>query len=126
MLVPHAEVSIGSNLKASILTILNLNQLDVVSTISLRGHYVCPLSSQSQDGMASLQAHTWIGKYCTRSRPYRSRPASCQAFRTGDNRYSATLRVPSNTSAEVCMPADRDRRWPSSSRLIFFSTTKAL
>lgn len=36
---------------------------------------------------------------------HRSLPASCQALRTGDSRYSATVRVPSMISALVCMPA---------------------
>jgi hypothetical protein len=57
---------------------------------------------------------------------YRSRPASCQAFLTGDNRYSATVRVPSMISALVCMPAASGNFSPSISRPMVFSVTRAL
>lgn len=57
---------------------------------------------------------------------YRSRAASCQAFLTGDNRYSITVRSPSQISAFVCMPADSAKRCPSIASAISFKRTNAL
>ena len=57
---------------------------------------------------------------------YRSRPASCQAFLTGDSRYSSTVRSPNRISALVCIPAESTKRSPSISRFIPLSATSAL
>ena len=63
-------------------------------------------------------------------RAYRSRPASCHAFLTGESRYSITVRVPSRISALVCMPALRANRWLSRcfpiSRCMALRVTSAL
>ena len=48
----------------------------------------------------------------TGSGSYRSRPASCQAFLTGESRYSSTVRSPRRISAWVCIPAEsRKKVW---------------
>ncbi len=57
---------------------------------------------------------------------YRSLPASCQAFLTGDSRYSITVRSPSQISTFVCMPADSAKRCPSIASAMSFRRTSAL
>jgi len=50
-------------------------------------------------GIVFVDAHIdWLSAY-------RSRQASCHAFRTGESRHSITVRVPSRISALVCIPA---------------------
>jgi hypothetical protein len=57
--------------------------------------------------------------------PQRSRPASCSVLRTGDSRYSSTVRLPRLISAVTCMPEDSAWRTPSRSRYGVFNATSA-
>ena len=56
----------------------------------------------------------------------RSRPDSCQAFCSGDSKYSATLRWPSKISAVVCMLGCRQLAWRRCSDGIFQAPKKAI
>lgn len=79
-----------------------------------------PMDARHLAGLYIRQRRTWWRI------TYRSRPASCQAFFTGESRYSMTVRRPSRISAVVCMPTDSGYFTPSVSSALASRITSAL